>query len=282
MNDVAEGVPGAAVPEGQGRAGSGSSPHSLDAGRRTPADVESALEMIRQKFPEKRYPSVSLEQVCFVAQPPPLPVVPVLPDCLRLPLVEGVTNDVTVSSLVTPAHFFLQQPTHPTFPALARLGACMDATYGEMDTPAVPTVQAGIVVAAPVMGSWYRAEVVAAEEEADSCQVRYVDYGGYEVQQNAALRQIRSDFMTLPFQAVECYLANILCKTDEEEGWSTEALSLMEQMTAGQVLQAQVCGYCEDGVPAVALYAAVGTQVVSIGEELVARGFAQWWEPADG
>lgn len=46
----------------------------------------------------------------------------------------------------------------------------------------------------------------ATEEEVDIC---YVDYGGYARVPASSLRQIRADFMTLPFQAVECVLANI-------------------------------------------------------------------------
>jgi len=88
----------------------------------TQSDIESALEMIREKFPENRYPDVTLEQVCFV---PPVPTFPLIPESLQLRLVEGVTNDVILSSLISPSHFFLQQPTHPSFLALSQLNACM-------------------------------------------------------------------------------------------------------------------------------------------------------------
>lgn len=102
----------------------------------TQADIESALEMIRQRFPPKRYPNVSLEQVSFL---PPVPTFPLIPETLQLPLVEGVNNDVILSSLVSPAHFFLQQPTHPTFPALIRQDACMNLCYSEPAAPPLPT-----------------------------------------------------------------------------------------------------------------------------------------------
>jgi A-kinase anchor protein 1 len=51
--------------------------------------------------------------------------------------------------------------------------------------------------------------VVAVDEETDSCDIKFVDYGGYSTVNSSVLRQIRGDFMTLPFQAVECYLANV-------------------------------------------------------------------------
>jgi A-kinase anchor protein 1 len=46
-----------------------------------------------------------------------------------------------------------------------------------------------------------------------------------------------------------------------EAAWSKESIAGMEELTRGQVLQAQVCGYAEDGLPVVYLYAIHGSQV---------------------
>lgn len=245
----------------------------------TQLDIESALEMIRKKFPLKHYPSITLEQVCFV---PPVPMYAVLPECLQLMLVEGVSNDVILSSLVTPGHFFLQQPTHPTFPALNRLNACMNLCYSETNVPLLPTpINPGVICAAPTMGGWYRAQVVSVEPETNVCEVKFVDYGGYLSLEHTALRQIRSDFMTLPFQASECFLANVTPAGGEEASWSADAAAVMEELTHGQVLQAQVCDYTEENVPNVFLYAVHCNQVVLVNQELVLRGLAEWWKPEE-
>ena len=34
----------------------------------------------------------------------------------------------------------------------------------------------------------------------DVCDVKYIDYGGYDTVPADSLRQIRTDFLTLPFQ----------------------------------------------------------------------------------
>jgi hypothetical protein len=47
----------------------------------------------------------------------------------------------------------------------------------------------------------------------------------------------------------------------DEALWSKESIAGMEELTHGQVLQAQVCGYAEDGLPMVYLYAIHGSQV---------------------
>lgn len=62
---------------------------------------------------------------------------------------------------------------------------------------------------APAIDGWYRAQVVSSNEETQTSEIKFVDYGGYMAVNNSVLRQIRQDFMTLPFQATECYLANI-------------------------------------------------------------------------
>ena len=82
----------------------------------------------------------------------------------------------------------------------------------------------GVICAAPMLGGWYRAQVVCTYEDTDECDIKYVDYGGYARVQACVLRQIRSDFTTLPFQAVECYMANIT----PLKGESCVRISVME------------------------------------------------------
>lgn len=59
------------------------------------------------------------------------------------------------------------------------------------------------------VGLWYRAMVLSTDDEADRSYVKFLDYGGYAYVENSMLRQIRADFLMLPFQAAECYLADI-------------------------------------------------------------------------
>lgn len=89
--------------------------------------------MIRQKFPLKRFPQLTLEPI----EPQP-EAQPMLSENLLLYLVEGVNNDVIISSLISAGHLFLQQPTHPTFPSLIRLSACMASCYAEPNQPPLP------------------------------------------------------------------------------------------------------------------------------------------------
>lgn len=65
----------------------------------------------------------------------------------------------------------------------------------------------GSICAAPTENNWYRAQVISTSEENDTSVVKLVDFGGYLTVDNDQLKQIRSDFMTLPFQATEAILA---------------------------------------------------------------------------
>ncbi|XP_023947873.2 A-kinase anchor protein 1, mitochondrial isoform X2 [Bicyclus anynana] len=243
----------------------------------TQGEIEAALEMINEKFPEKRFPNFSTQEISAELYQRLSPLVPEF-----LQLVESVNNDTIMTCLVSAGHFFLQQPLHPTFPSLHALHRLMASTYQNPDVPALPRpVKEGSICAAPTENNWYRAQVISTSEENDTSVVKLVDFGGYLTVDNDQLKQIRSDFMTLPFQATEALLAFVKPANNEEE-WSGEALRIMAGLTAGQLLHAQVAGYDETGVPLVHLYLTLSPQqVIFLNRELVDRGLAEWDVPPD-
>lgn len=236
----------------------------------TRSDVNNALELIRKKFPPSQFPNVSLAQTHILG-------VPAVPESSQLHLPDGgVSCDVILSSLVNAGHFFLQQPTHPTYPSLSALDTCMMACYSQMETPRLPQpVEAGVICAATIMNGWYRAQIVYVYESGEECDIKFVDYGGFSQVPVASLRQIRSDFMSLPFQASECYLANVLPQ-NEELSWTPEASAAFEELAQGQILQAVVVSYADDGIPYVELYRVQGITSTFINQELVDLGVAKW------
>ncbi|NXF50770.1 AKAP1 protein, partial [Oceanites oceanicus] len=172
------------------------------------------------------------------ALPPPTPLT--LHSLLMtawLFLPDGVTVEVVVAHQVDAGHMFLQQHTHPTFHVLRSLDQQM-----------------------------YTGEV----------ELRYVDYGGYEKVKIDTLRQIRSDFLSLPFQGAEVLLDNVVPLPDEDH-FSSEADAAVSEMTRGAVLVAQVTNYdSATGLPLIQLWNLTGDEVVSVNRSLVERGFAQW------
>ncbi|XP_004924819.1 A-kinase anchor protein 1, mitochondrial isoform X3 [Bombyx mandarina] len=253
-----------------------SSKQKICAVEGTQSEIEAALDMIKEKFPEKKFPNFSLQEISAELYQK---LTPLIPEFLQL--VESVNNDTILTCLVSAGHFFLQQPLHPTFPSLHVLHRLMAATYQNPDVPSLPRpVKEGAICAAPTENNWYRAQVISTSEENDTSVVKLVDFGGYLTVDNDQLKQIRSDFMTLPFQATEALLAFVKPANNVE--WSGEALRIMAGLTAGQLLHAQVAGYDETGLPLVHLYLTLHPQqVIFLNRELVERGLAEWDVPPD-
>lgn len=242
--------------------------------------IEAALGQIGRKFPDVDLSPVNIPSGDNPQSAVLVPdIMQVMPGISQLSLPEGVSVDVVVSSIVDAGHIFIQQPTHPSFPSLERLNQFMIACYMQDGlVPQLPRpLEVGVICAAPMLNGWYRAQISAVCEETDECDIKYVDYGGFSRVQGSLLRQIRSDFMTLPFQACECYMANIT-PLQEEEYFSSEAATVLEELTQGQMLQAQVVGRSEEGIPYVHIYQINGEKVTLVNREMVNRGVTRWIE----
>lgn len=245
-------------------------------------EIEAALDMIRDKFPEKRYSELSLEHVTFANT-----AVSLVPDCMHLKLVEGVNNDTIVSCMVTPRHLFLQQPTHPTFPSLNVLSAYMNACYSqenlEQPPPLPQPTKENTICSAHSVGAWYRAMILSVEDDT-TCSVKFLDYGGYATLDQTMLRQIRGDFLLLPFQSSECLLAGVLPPAIADDGaelWPQEAYDFVADLTKGAVVYTQIVDYLEDCTPLVYIYVRTAEHFIFLNKELVNRGLAIWQDTPD-
>ncbi|KAM9597147.1 A-kinase anchor protein 1, mitochondrial [Trichechus inunguis] len=232
--------------------------------------VDKALNLIGKKFKE-------LNLTNIYAPPLPSLALPSLPMTSWLMLPNGVTVEVIVVNQVNAGHLFVQQHTHPTFHALRSLDQQMYLCYSQPGIPTLPTpVEIAVICAAPgADGAWWRAQVVASYEETNEVDIRYVDYGGYKRVKVDVLRQIRSDFVTLPFQGAEVLLDSVMPLSDDEH-FSPEANAAMSEMTGNTALLAQVTSYSPAGLPLIQLWSVVGDEVVLINQWLVERGLAQW------
>ncbi len=70
-------------------------------------------------------------------------------------------------------------------------------------------IKVGDVVAAPFEfdQSWYRARICEILE--DGLDLYYLDFGDNGNASRDSIRELRGDFLSLPFQAFECCLANV-------------------------------------------------------------------------
>lgn len=100
-----------------------------------PDNINTALAIIRQRFPLKRFPELTLEEVHLSSNPEEIPWVTEL---MQLHLVDGVNNDVVVCHILQPDRLFIQLPTHPTYPSLRVLDYNMTQLYDTVESPPVP------------------------------------------------------------------------------------------------------------------------------------------------
>uniref|UniRef100_A0A3B4E1H8 Tudor domain-containing protein n=1 Tax=Pygocentrus nattereri TaxID=42514 RepID=A0A3B4E1H8_PYGNA len=200
----------------------------------TKVQVENALTLIRKKFKDLDLSN----RRCHVQPLPSLPIT----SWLLLPQDRPV--EVIVPRVEAPNYLFVQQHTHPTYYALRSLNEQMLFCYSRPGCPSLPTpVEAGVVCAAPSAdGGWWRAQVIQHYNDSDTVQIRYVDYGGYITVNLSTLRQIRSDFVALPFQGSEVMLENIAPLPGKEE-FSLEAKEALEELTQGVPLIIKVRNY---------------------------------------
>ncbi|XP_012998620.1 tudor and KH domain-containing protein isoform X2 [Cavia porcellus] len=184
--------------------------------------------------------------------------------------------EVYVSASEHPNHFWIQIIGSRSL-QLDKLVSEMTQHY-ESSPPEDLTVHVGDIVAAPLStnGSWYRARVLGTLENGN-LDLYFVDFGDNGDCPLKNLRALRSDFLSLPFQAIECSLARI---APSGEQWEEEALDEFDRLTYcadWKPLVAKISSYVQTGVstwPKIYLYDTSNGKKLDIGLELVRKGYA--------
>ncbi|XP_052654039.1 tudor and KH domain-containing protein isoform X1 [Harpia harpyja] len=186
--------------------------------------------------------------------------------------------EVYVSAAENPSHFWIQIIGQRSL-QLDKLTTEMRQYYRSSGhTAELSTVQAGDIVAAPyVDGSdWYRARVLGTLENGNF-DLYYVDFGDNGEAPCEALRALRSDFLSLPFQAIECSLAGILPAGAEWEEAALDAFDRLTHCAMWKPLLAKISSYVPSGLsawPNVRLYGLHHGENLDVGAELVRLGYA--------
>ncbi|XP_028910664.1 tudor and KH domain-containing protein isoform X1 [Ornithorhynchus anatinus] len=186
--------------------------------------------------------------------------------------------EVYVSASENPGHFWIQI-LGPRSLRLDQLVADMTRHYrGSCPPDAAQPVCVGDIVAAPLPedGPWYRARVLGPLDSG-KMDLYFVDFGDNGESPVEDLRPLRSDFLSLPFQAIECSLAGVAPAGGQ---WEEAALDEFERLTHcadWKPLVARISSYVQAGTttwPAVHLFDLNEGQNLDIGLELVRRGYA--------
>jgi len=173
-------------------------------------------------------------------------------------------HNITVSCAVDSCHVFIQQMKNPTYEGLAPLEqAMMEAFEEEAPPPLLRPIATGSLLAVFSDEKWYRCQVVSFDEEKDCCDVKFVDHGGYTTVDVSELRPLRSDFVRLPFQAIEVYIAHIRPADDEI------VIDIAADVLFRDDVSIQHLGFAEDGVPVIQAYFYQGDYINLFTQEIL-------------
>uniref|UniRef100_A0A8C6VI60 Tudor and KH domain containing n=1 Tax=Naja naja TaxID=35670 RepID=A0A8C6VI60_NAJNA len=184
--------------------------------------------------------------------------------------------EVYVSASENPSHFWIQIINTKAL-SLDKLVQEMTKYY-ETNNGELESVQVGDIVAAyyPEDQSWYRAEILGTMDNGN-LDVYYVDFGDTGEAPLEKLRLLRGDFLSLPFQAIECSLAGV---APTGPHWEEAALDEFDRLTHCAQWKSVFCKICTyvpvgDTVrPCVCLFKPTDGQFVDVGEELIRLGYA--------
>ena len=177
-------------------------------------------------------------------------------------------HNMTVASCVDAGHIFIKQMNNPTHVGLAPLEeAMLEAYQGDIPQLLRP-IAAGSLLAVKSDCKIYRCQVVKFNEDSDSCDIKFVDHGGYTTVPVEDLCQLRDDFIRLPFQAIEVYLAHVLPASDEI------IIDIVSDILFRDDVSIQLVGYAaEDNVPIVQAFFYVNEYVHLLTQEVVDEAY---------
>jgi len=200
--------------------------------------------------------------------------------------------EVFVSAISTPGSFWVQK-IGPRSVDLDKLTQDMTEYYREEANQKfheVSSVAPGDIVACRFASedSFYRAKVVAFKEDSydvkrSTVDLDFVDYGDFEEKSINEVYEMRTDFLKLKFQAIQCSLAHLKAEPGPE--WTGDACDQFEVLThcaMWKVLWAKVIEYKSSGVPCVELIDTNQTDGDrNVGHELIKQGLASWETETD-
>uniref|UniRef100_A0A1B0D8U1 Uncharacterized protein n=1 Tax=Phlebotomus papatasi TaxID=29031 RepID=A0A1B0D8U1_PHLPP len=229
----------------------------------------------------------------------PKEVIPPKAEKLRSTNSDG-QMEVYVSAISSPGKFWVQM-IGPQCAELDHLVTTMTDYYDQKANQELHRIREpylGQIVAAVFKwdSKWYRAEVVAIlpNEFNDGkvvLDIYFLDYGDSAYVETSEVYQLRPDFLTLRFQAIECFLANVKpASIDNSPQWNARAIERFEELThvaQWKKLLSRVVSYREKNptegtvkregspVPGVELFDTTEDGGdINVGAELVAEGLA--------
>ncbi|XP_061394815.1 tudor and KH domain-containing protein homolog [Musca vetustissima] len=203
-------------------------------------NLRRAVEEVEQKREPRRSPANSVNSSMYSSQ---TSLSSHLPPREKLMAARNDEKpmEVYVSAIASPAKFWVQL-IGPQTKKLDDLVANMTAYYSNAENRAMHQIHEpylGQIVATVFKhdNKWYRAEVVGILPNQYNpnevvLDLYFVDYGDSEYVLPHEIFELRTDFLTLRFQAVECFLANVKSTLiSDPQTWEPQSIEFFEDFT---------------------------------------------------
>ncbi|XP_062049577.1 tudor and KH domain-containing protein [Lepus europaeus] len=184
--------------------------------------------------------------------------------------------DVYVTATEHPNHFWIQILGSRNM-QLNKLIEEMTQYYDKSPLEDLKANVGDIVAATlPQTSQWFRARVAEIMENGN-LDLYFVDYGDNGECPLSDVRALRSDFLSLPFQAIECSLAGV---APIGEQWEDEAMDEFDRLSyccEWKPLVAKISSYVQTGMstwPEIYLYDTSDGKDIDVGLELIRKGYA--------
>ncbi|XP_040922770.1 tudor domain-containing protein 1 [Toxotes jaculatrix] len=155
---------------------------------------------------------------------------------------DGQTVALLASVVENPGEFYCHIDNPTELQRLIELVAELKKHCEADNSPFEPKVGEPCCAMFPGNGGWYRAMVKELSE--NQVSVIFVDYGYSMKVEKHHLRSIKPRFLTLPFQAIRCWLAGVEPLGSE---WGSEALLWFQTTVVCKQLSARVLSVTKQG-----------------------------------
>ncbi|XP_043641003.1 tudor and KH domain-containing protein homolog [Drosophila teissieri] len=265
-------------------------------------ELVRSMEEVEQRREPRRSPTNSIASSSMYSSQTSLSSHTQPRDKLMASKGEGKPMEVYVSAVASPTKFWVQL-IGPQSKKLDSMVQEMTTYYSSAENRAKHVLTApyvGQIVAAVFKfdEKWYRAEIVDImpnqyNPKEQVIDLYFVDYGDSEYISPADICELRTDFLTLRFQAVECFLANVKSTIQTEPiTWPKSSIAKFEELTEvahWRKLIARVVTYKErpqattavssaakEGtpLPGVELFDPADNSELNIGDLMITQGFA--------
>lgn len=157
-----------------------------------------------------------------------------------------IIHEVTVSYVVDSHRVFIQNRMNPTFEGLQHLQDEMQSIFTiEQARPLSRPISPGSILGVFYQSKWLRCQVITYSSQDDTCDILFVDHGGYKTVPITHLRELKPEMLFLPFQTVQVYLDGINPSNDEKQ---TEIVA--KCLFLGNI-SIQLLGCADDRIPIV-------------------------------